>query len=178
MMPIGPLMIEHRLIEQVIEIMRNETEKVRNGKPMDVLFITTVVDFIQMYADRTHHGKEEDILFKDLLQKNISEKDKIIMEELIEEHLFARKTVKKLIDAQNQYGSGESSQLAIILGLFDELINLYPGHIKKEDRIFFPSVMKYYSKGEQEKMLEEMWRFDRSLIHEKYKSVVEKLKGG
>jgi len=30
------------------------------------VFIDTVVDFVKIYADRTHHGKEENILSMDL----------------------------------------------------------------------------------------------------------------
>jgi hypothetical protein len=35
--------------------------------------------------------------------------------------------------------------------------------------------MKYLTRAEQEAMLEEMWEFDRKMIHEKYEGVVEAL---
>jgi hypothetical protein len=35
--------------------------------------------------------------------------------------------------------------------------------------------MEYFSEAEQDDMLEEMWEFDRGMIHEKYYSVVERL---
>ena len=37
---------------------------------VDPVFIDTAVDFIHTYADRCHHGKEEDILFKALAAKD------------------------------------------------------------------------------------------------------------
>lgn len=176
MLPIGPLMIEHRLIEKVIELIRIESEKVKKGKAVNELFIDTSVDFIRIYADRTHHGKEEDILFRDLAKKNLTEEDQRIMRELIEEHRIARSTVKMLEEAKEGYFSGEKDKLPILLQLFDAIVDLYPGHIQKEDKVFFPSSMKYFDTEEQKIMLKEMREFDRKMIHEKYRLVYEKLK--
>jgi hemerythrin-like domain-containing protein len=176
MMPIGPLMIEHRLIEKVIDLIRIESEKVKKGKMINELFIDTAVDFIRIYADRTHHGKEEDILFRDLGNKEISGEDRRIMNELINEHKISRETIKMLDDAKEKYFDGEKDKFPIILQMFDTITGLYPSHIQKEDKVFFPSSMKYLEKEEQKKMLEEMWEFDRKMIHEKYRLVYENLK--
>jgi len=82
MMPIGPLMIEHRLIEKMIEAMRTQLLRWERSGQVDPLFIDTAVDFIRTYADRCHHGKEEGILFRDLGGKPLSGEHKSIMEEL------------------------------------------------------------------------------------------------
>jgi hemerythrin-like domain-containing protein len=175
MMPIGPLMIEHRLIEKVIENIRIEIEKVSKGKKLEILYLDTIVDFVQVYADRTHHGKEEDILFRELKNKQLTNEDLRIMDELVNEHILARKIVKELVEAKNKFIANDYYQEKVILEKLDNLVKLYPGHILKEDKIFFPSVMKYLNKEEQEKMIDEMWEFDRKMIHEKYRMVVENL---
>jgi hypothetical protein len=41
--------------------------------------------------------------------------------------------------------------------------------------VFFHAMMKYFSADEQERMLAEFWEFDRNMIHEKYKRLVEEL---
>jgi hemerythrin-like domain-containing protein len=46
-------------------------------------FVDAVVDFIRVYADRTYHGREEDILFRDLEKKNLSDDDRRVMNELL-----------------------------------------------------------------------------------------------
>ncbi len=68
MKPRGLLMIEHRLIEKVLSVAK---QKAISMTDMDYnpIFVETIVDFIKTYADRTHHGKEEDILFIELAQK-------------------------------------------------------------------------------------------------------------
>ena len=64
MKPIGPLMWEHRLIERMVKLLKKELIKIKEIDKVDTNFILIVVDFFRTYADRTHHGKEEDILFK------------------------------------------------------------------------------------------------------------------
>ncbi|MFX0007723.1 MAG: hemerythrin domain-containing protein [Promethearchaeota archaeon] len=175
MMPIGPLMIEHRLIEKMINLMEKEIKKMKKYAKANPLFIDIAVDFIRMYADRTHHGKEEDILFRDLNKKDLSPNHTKIMEELFEEHIWARNTVGKLVEAKNQYVKGNIEELDTILILMSELVEFYPKHIVKEDKHFFIPVMNYFTKDEQNKMLQEFWEFDKTLIHEKYQKVIENL---
>ncbi|MFW9930912.1 MAG: hemerythrin domain-containing protein [Candidatus Thorarchaeota archaeon] len=175
MMPIGPLMIEHRLIEKMIALMDEEIAKMKQFNKANPLFIDTAVDFIRMYADRTHHGKEEDILFRDLEKKDLSPNHNKIMGELVEEHKWARSKVAKLVDEKNEYEKGNIDKLNEIITTMSELTKFYPKHIEKEDKHFFIPIMKYFTKEEQDKMLGEFWEFDKTLIHEKYKKVVENL---
>jgi hemerythrin-like domain-containing protein len=176
MMPAGPLMIEHRLIEKVIRLMHEELERIDREKKADVLFIDNAVDFIRTYADRCHHGKEEDILFRELGKKPLSHEHRTILDELIEEHIHARKTVKSLITAKEEYASGSQDALDNITGSIRELVEFYPKHIEKEDRHFFIPCMDYFSREEQDAMLDEFREFDRKLIHEKYRGIYEKMK--
>ena len=175
MMPIGPLMKEHRLIEKMIQLMEKEIEKMKKFAKANPLFIDIAVDFIRMYADRTHHGKEEDILFRELEKKALSPNHSRIMEELVEEHIWARSTVAKLVDTKNQYLKGNVELLNDIISHLTELTEFYPKHIEKEDKHFFIPVMKYFTKEEQDKMLQEFWDFDKTLIHEKYEKVIQNL---
>lgn len=72
MMPIGPLMIEHRLIERMVGLLSREIGTMREKGEMNLVFIEGAVDFFRTYADRCHHGKEEHILFRDLAMKTLS----------------------------------------------------------------------------------------------------------
>lgn len=177
MMPIGPLMIEHRLIERMITVMKQELQLLEEGREVDTAFIVTAVDFIRTYADRCHHGKEEDILFRELREKDLSEEHKRIMNELIEEHQWGRKTTGRLVAANEDYIDGNKKALATISDRLRALVAFYPKHIEKEDKHFFIPVMGYFSQDEKDAMLKEGYDFDQKLIHEKYeKTVVEAAK--
>ena len=171
----GPLMIEHRLIERMITLIKQKLNRIETTSQVDPLFIDTVVDFIRIYADRTHHGKEEDILFRELSNKQMFGQDMQIMDELVDEHVLGRKTAKELVEANAQYRMGEKSALAVIVSKLKKLVDFYPKHIEKEDKIFFPAYMKYLSDEEDQLMLKEFYEFDREMIHEKYKLVLQKL---
>ena len=72
----GPLMIEHRLIERMLVIIQERLGEVEKTRKIDASFVDTAVDFVRSYADRTHHGKEEDIMFRVLNNKGLSEPDR------------------------------------------------------------------------------------------------------
>jgi hemerythrin-like domain-containing protein len=173
-MPIGPLMIEHRLIERMIDIIKLEISNIEKRKDYDPQFIDKAVDFIQVYADRCHHGKEEDILFRDLKNKKLTDKHRKIMEDLIEEHKWARTTTKKLVRLNKNYKRGDEVVLREVIRTLKEMVKFYPEHIDKEDNHFFLPIMKYFTETEQEDILEEEYKFDRKLIHDIYKDSIKK----
>jgi hemerythrin-like domain-containing protein len=175
MKPIGPLMREHRLIEHMVRLMRKELDRIKKGKGIAPDFIENAVDFFRTYADRTHHGKEEDILFRDLAKKQLSPELKRTMDELTAEHVLSRETVTSLVSAKERYIRGDSNSISQILDSMQFLVALYPMHIGKEDKRFFHPCMEYFGRREQNRMLKEFWEFDRSMIHEKYQKVVEVL---
>ena len=173
----GPLMIEHRLIERMLHKIKGMLEQTEKNHNIDPLLVDKAVDFIRTYADRTHHGKEEDILFRDLKTRGMSDIDRKIMDELIEEHVFGRKITKALVEANSRYRNGDSPALKDITSCLRTLVEFYPKHIEKEDKIFFPASRRYFSDEEDKAMLEEFWDFDRKMIHEKYKAVVDAFMG-
>jgi hemerythrin-like domain-containing protein len=177
MKPIGPLMWEHRLIESMVSLMRKEIITINEKSEVRTAFIDVIVDFFRIYADRTHHGKEEDILFRELKKKKIDSQHETIMNELIEEHIYGRKTVGRLVDANKLYQKGDIDALEKIVECLTELSEFYPRHIEKEDKRFFFPCLEYFSQVEQDAMLQDFWAFDRNMIHEKYRKVVEEYGG-
>ena len=173
MKPIGPLMIEHRLIERMVALLNEELKQITGENKVDVEFLMVAVDFIRTYADRTHHGKEEDILFRELAKKQLSQEHEKTMNELVEEHVSGRRMVTSLVNARESYVKGNAGSLKDIVACVKELVNFYPAHIEKEDKHFFYPSLEYLSKQEQDDMLQEFWEFDRKLIHEKYEKLVE-----
>ncbi len=176
MKPIGPLMMEHRTIERMVALLASELTRAKTEKDADTVLIITAVDFFRTYADRTHHGKEEDILFKALEKKKLTPELGRVMHELLAEHVIARKTIGALQDATVAYAGGSHNYLEVIIENLGKLVELYPKHIAKEDRHFFKPVQDLFTEEEQQAMLRDFWEFDRNMIHEKYTQVVEAMK--
>jgi hemerythrin-like domain-containing protein len=173
MQPRGLLMIEHRLIERMILQIDKEVKRIEKDGVVNQSFIDTAVEFIRTYADRTHHGKEEEILFRDLFKKKLSDRDAIVMNELVQEHKVGRNTTAELVKSAAAYQTGDKAALPLITRNLRTFVAFYPKHIEKEDKVFFPSSMAYFSDSEQRTMLDEFREFDGKMIHEKYKSVIE-----
>lgn len=175
--PAGPLIAEHRIIERMIAVLASELESMRSQRRANPVFIDTAVDFIRTYADRCHHGKEEDILFRRLGEKDLDPKLAGVMRELIEEHTHARTVTRQLIDSNRRYADGDEKALGDIESALCELVEFYPVHIAKEDRHFFKPCMAYFTPAERSAMLADFDELDRALIHEKYRLLVEDLEG-
>ena len=172
MKPIGPLMREHRTIEKIIPLLEKEMKAIEKTGKINAYFILTATDFFRTYADRTHHGKEEDILFKALKTKKLAPELQKIMGELVAEHVIARKTVGGLNSSVAAYAKGETGAVNDIIEGLKKLVALYPKHIEKEDKRFFYPILEYFDEEEQKAMLDAFWEFDRGMIHEKYAKVI------
>jgi hemerythrin-like domain-containing protein len=175
MMPIGPLMIEHRLIERMITLMTEQLNQLQKDHRIDVRFIEQAVQFMKAYADQCHHGKEEDILFRELRNKPITQEHDRIITELMEEHEWGRNTTGRLVEANERYGKGEDKALGTIEACLKDLVAFYPQHIRKEDKSFFIPVMDYFTEEEKDAMLKEGQAFDSNLIHQEYDRMVSQL---
>ncbi len=133
---------EHQYILKVISAALNECEKVENGKEPDVEFFQKTIDFIKNYADKFHHAKEEDILFKAMASVDGMHCNPIPV--MLHEHQESRmylqgieqglveKNVTKLIENTKAYGF------------------LLQQHIFKEDNILYP--MAEEALNEQQKL--------------------------
>ncbi len=174
MMPIGLLMIEHRLIQRIVPLLERERCHLQESHPPDVELLRAAIDFLHSYVDRCHHGKEEDILFSALREKELSHQHQVILDELLREHEHAREAVRGLSDGLLPGGTGDHDRDKIERSL-QILIRLYPEHIAKEDKQFFIPSMDYFSDDEKATMMDTFSDFDRHLIHEKYRGLVEGL---
>ncbi len=174
MKPVGPLMIEHRLIERMLALLTREHRRIIETGNVDYEFLDASILFLKTFVDKLHHEKEENILFKELAEKPLSQEDRKMLNELIEEHRRTRKAVERLEGARRQQ---VDKKLAImeITNQMETLTKWYPVHIEKEDRHFFVSSMNYLSEQEQTAMLEKSREFDRSFTQNQFVGIITEL---
>ncbi len=175
-MPAGPLMIEHRLIEQAVSMIKKEGELISSTGRVDIPLLTTMVDFMRTYGDRCHHGKEEEILFSALEKKDMDEEHRAMMARLVNDHKRSRALTSNLNTLLAAFQRGERGAVEEVIEILQTLASVYPEHIELEDKFFFPAAMKYLSKEESDGMLKQFQEFDRGLIHEHYKGEVKRMK--
>ena len=124
--PLKKLVEEHMLIKKWIELIPEVTEHQDIESAEGKRLILRGVDFIRSYADKFHHAKEEEILFK-YFDQNLD-----IIQTMLQDHETARNHVKAIVKAvQNQDREAIISHLNGYKDLLSE-------HIKKEDEILYP----------------------------------------
>lgn len=109
MLPIGPLMIEHRLMERMISLLVKEVARMEREREIDPVFLDGAVDFIKNYVDRCHHGKEENILLAEMNIKKVSDEHRRLMEQILDDHRKSREAITELEDHVAKYLSGDES---------------------------------------------------------------------
>jgi len=125
------LMDEHKLILRVIENIENECEGIKRGNPLNVEFFKAAIDFIRNYADKLHHAKEEDILFKEFC-KNEENLHCNPVEQMLHEHELGRGFIGAMEDGVNEKNSKKVVENAL------NYCELLKDHIYKEDNIMYP----------------------------------------
>ena len=172
-LPIQPLVVEHRLTERMIDVMRWRVADMEHIGTADIGFIDSAVEFLRTYADRCHHGKEEDILFRELARRPLSAEHRRVLDELVAEHVFARTTTARLVEARDLYVAGGTSAFSDVVACLHMFVEFYPKHIAKEEHGFFQPVMSYFTAAELTQMADEVNEFDRRFVQVLYGKAVE-----
>jgi hemerythrin-like domain-containing protein len=166
-------MHEHRLIERMLAVLDQEILRVETGAQVDLELVGQAAEFFRSYADRCHHGKEEDILFRELKKIALSPELAKIMAELEEEHRQGRAQVAAVLRARQLLLQGHPEARAELLAGLKWLTGFYPVHIRKEDKQFFFPIMEYFDDAAKAAMLAEFARFDQELVHEFFRQRVD-----
>jgi len=169
-------MIEHRLIEQAIDLIGKEVQRIQATGRTDLVLLDSLIDFMRTYADRCHHGKEEDILFRGLEDKPLTAEHRQMMDRLVDDHRRSRAKTVRLKELVTAAQRGDRMAVEEVIELLQSLATVYPEHIALEDQKFFPAAMKYLTAEEREDMLARYKEFDQKLIHEHYKAAVESMR--
>ena len=124
--PMQKLVNEHKLIKRLIAQIPNIVESLDLETEEGRQLVLDGVDFIRNYADRYHHAKEEDLLFK------YFDEDAEVLKTMHEDHRNARNRVKNIVE-----GVENRNRESVIenLGAYRELLT---DHIRKEDDILYP----------------------------------------
>jgi len=165
---------EHKLILRMIALVEKNTERLEQGKFRNWQFYLDAVDFIRNYADRFHHAKEEDVLFIELIENGMPEKQSPI-EAMHLEHDQGRAHVRAIEEAAQKALDGETGQTKIIAENARGYAALLRGHIEKEDDILYPLAERVLPEEVRARMLTAYEAAEAKTpgLEEKYRQLVE-----
>lgn len=147
---------EHQNILKVIDGVLKECNEIEGGKALDKEYFAEVIDFIKNYADGYHHAKEEDILFKAMLE-NLENMHCNPIPVMYHEHDEGRRYINNLEEAI------ENSDTDEVLNNAKGYCFLLQNHIYKEDNVLYPMAEEALSLDQKEE------------VQKKYKQVNDEL---
>ncbi len=169
---------EHRVIERMLAVIDAAAEKQRMGQTLPPDFFPRVVDFVRNFADRCHHGKEEENLFKAMEKHGIPGQDGPIGVMLVE-HDRGRAYIREVDEASKRIASGDASALKTAIQNAVGYSGLLRDHIYKEDNILYHMADQVLTPAEQTALLEKFKQVEMERLgpgkHAEYMQLVEDL---
>ena len=131
---------------------------------VDPEILITVLDFFRVYADKSHHAKEEAALFPFLAKRGVR-LNGCPIGALHNEHEQGRVLMQALGDAVQRYIKGDSDAKNQIAEYLKSAADFYTEHIWKEDYLLFPMSHKVLNNSDEEELEKEFLNVDSKLGH-------------
>lgn len=127
---------EHENVRRLNRVMRAACLGILRGQPVDIADFRSFIRMIREYADHHHHGKEEQLLFREMEMRLGPAVEKLVRGGMLVEHDLGRLYVKQLEEALNrqQRSPAEDNLLDILANAVSDT-DLLERHIEKENMV-------------------------------------------
>ncbi len=173
------LMLEHQGIELMLEILEAVTNQIAGGGAVPPGHLDGILEFLTIFIDKCHHGKEEEFLFPAMEAAGVPREGGPIGV-LLQEHEQGRKLVvriKKLLTEHDPAGRPGMEEAHVTVG---EYMELMIQHIAKENTVVFPMADKMLDAGTAAKLCENFEKLERERIgagkHEEFHALLDTLR--
>jgi hemerythrin-like domain-containing protein len=143
---------EHEVILGVLDATNNIAESLESGSDVSPQILSDIVEFLRLFADRQHHGKEEDLLFPEL-EKQGMPRDGGPVGMMLMEHQFGRSLIARMAEAGKAYESGSRDAGAQWADAAFDYVSLLRDHIAKENNILFVMAERILIPADQQRLL-------------------------
>jgi len=179
MKPTEVLMKEHRLIEKILAVLDRLASDAAHGKGLDRQRALDVLVFLRQFADRCHHGKEEQHLFPRLGLHGFGPETGPVAV-MLHEHEQGRAHIREMSSALEEIEADRA------LERFAQAARAYTmllaGHIQKEDNVLFRLVDQVFTAEDQRIVAEGFERVEEVDMgpgtHEKLHALADRIVAG
>ena len=157
--PVDSLEEEHQVILAVLDAMDQRADELAAGGSLDVEFWLLAAEFLENFADRCHHAKEEDLLFPALQRCGIPQEGGPIGV-MKHEHVEGR-ALKERLGSAAARGKREE-----VLRSAHALSYLLREHIAKEENVLFYMARQMLDCEKVEEVLRGFSRVEKDVMGE------------
>lgn len=167
------LISEHDGILFGLKILEKMIQQLQESKKVEKDDFLEMINFLKLFADKCHHGKEEGLLFPAMEKVGIKNQNGPIGQMLIE-HTEGRKYISQMSEAIKENSINENDLIIAATNY----IKLLRQHIEKENAILFPMGDKKIPANTQAGLLSAFEEFEDNVMgkgtHEKLHSLLNK----
>ena len=139
---------EHEVILKALNVLEDCCELIRQGTAVPPETLESLIEFFRLYADRCHHGKEEDLRFPALEAKGIPREGGPIGC-MLHEHEQNRALTRAMLQAVAELRSGNAEALQTWAETAEQYSEVLSEHIYKENNILFVMAERAFSEAEE-----------------------------
>jgi hemerythrin-like domain-containing protein len=169
---------EHEGIELMLRILQAVADKLERGEPADTEHLESILEFLSVFVDKCHHGKEEEFLFPALQGVGVLRENGPIGV-MLDEHEQGRKLVKKFKESAAHYKYGDTAIATSIRQIIGDYVSLLTRHITKENTVLFPLAEAKLGSNKDREFFEAFEQLERDRIgvgkHEEFHTVLHQL---
>ncbi len=162
----------------MLDILETMSERIVAGESVPTDHLKQVLDFLQVFADKCHHGKEERLLFAAMQEAGVP-REGGPLGVMLSEHDRGRQFIEEMKNLLNFWEKGESAFLALFTTPAFQYVDLLRSHIWKENNMLFPMAEKTVPPDKLNLMGEQFDRFEREEIgqgtHEAFHEMIDRL---
>ncbi len=144
----------------VLSSLEGFVARMQQGEEVERATIRRYAEFFANFADRCHHGKEEDILFKTMTEHGFSNRVGPVAV-MIHEHTQGRAHVRVLAELGSRDGELSDEECDALAEHAGAYVPMLRNHIAKEDNILYPMAERALTPPELAAMTEQFERFER-----------------
>jgi hemerythrin-like domain-containing protein len=145
MPPTDQLKEEHQGILLMLKILEKVCDKIESRGRVDLDHLERIVEFIKIFVDQCHHGKEEDLLFPAIIPMEGK-----LIGILLGEHSEGRSYVRAMgygLTQMKKVGGDAGAEYAANA---QKYIALMTQHIQKENNVLFPCSIAFSERKSRE----------------------------
>jgi hemerythrin-like domain-containing protein len=178
--PTQVLKEEHTLILQALDALEKKIDLIEGGAAPEAAYFQKAVEFLRTFADGCHHGKEENLLFKTMVNRGFPLHGGPIAV-MLSEHEAGRAFIRGIAEGTAKLESDPTASRQIVEN-GRGYIQLLRAHINKENNILFPMADNVLSTEDQAELEQAFERFEveetGAGVHEAALKLLEELQAG
>jgi hemerythrin-like domain-containing protein len=169
---------EHEAILKMLDVTEEVARRLNAGEQPTPETLASLLQFFRLFADKCHHGKEEDLLFPQLEKRGMPRTGGPLGV-MLAEHEQGRALIRQMSEATEAYPSQPQKAGPAWAQAARGYADLLRAHIDKENNVLFVMADRMLTPGEQTELAASFEKFEVEKMgagtHERLHALMAKL---